>query len=94
MLQDALEQRKNLITESLGINNIEDVIYKKIDDQFYIGIVSKTDQKYDLHWTIIGENRKTKFYKINLYKEDCILRGYLFHSVKNSGMFLTLCECY
>lgn len=91
-MQDALDQRKSLNTENTDINNIQDVIYNKINNQFYVGLISKTDQKYNFHWTIISDTGKTKFSKIYVDREDYVLRGYVFYSEKNSATFLTLCK--
>lgn len=93
ILEEALELRKTLNSEEIisDAEKIYEVLYAKINDQFYIGLIVKSANDYYLYWTKYN-SAKCGFTKIMLHRDTFNLKGYVIHIMENTAYLLTLCK--
>ncbi|VEN43609.1 unnamed protein product [Callosobruchus maculatus] len=87
-LEEALNQRKSLNLTDVSDGEIVDILYKKLKDSFYVGLVVQENGEYQLYWKVLNDE-KTFFHKINLEREDLSLRGWGFHIGQDRINFLS-----
>nr|CAH7755127.1 unnamed protein product [Callosobruchus chinensis] len=71
-LEDALNERKSLHLEDILDGEIVDILYKKLKDSFYVGLVVQESSEYQLYWKV----------------EELSLRGWGFHVGQDRINFL------
>ncbi|KAJ8941329.1 hypothetical protein NQ318_004773 [Aromia moschata] len=78
-LTDAIEMRKNLNLEPVVLDSEEivDILYKKVRDDFYVGIIVRSSNEFNLYWT--KHNLSSKLSKLKLFRDGYMLQGYVFY---------------
>nr|CAH7764914.1 unnamed protein product [Callosobruchus chinensis] len=87
-LEDALNERKSLHLEDILDGEIVDILYKKLKDSFYVGLVVQESSEYQLYWKVLND-KNAFFHKINLTREELSLRGWGFHVGQDRINFLS-----
>ncbi|XP_018569586.1 nucleolar protein 11 [Anoplophora glabripennis] len=91
-LAEALESRKTLNFEGVisNIEKIDDVLYAKVNDQFYVGLIVRSEDELYLYWTKYN-SAKCVFIKKKLYRDTLYsLKGCVIHVMENTAHLLTL----
>nr|CAI5840690.1 unnamed protein product [Callosobruchus analis] len=87
-LEDALNDRKSLNLNHIFDGEIVDILYKKLKDSCYVGLIVQDTSEYQLYWKVLND-QKTYFHKINLNREELSLRGWGFHVGQDRINFLS-----